>query len=619
MDWKRLSGLAVTAAFIVPALLIGCALLPCPGAAEASIPLGIAESTPENIKPILSGIQVFQIGGTMLNLRIRGFDLPHPQAVSAPGDDRLALKWAARFPQSTDKKDWWDDYGWDVIRTTEGPADSWWKQYDLPLLHRINAEQDGENSMLMTFVTAKPMVIDAIAGVQGADELLVTLKTYEPPPAPVPAEQPREREPGDPMSINSPVTFQLRDAELKSAFRMLADIQKLNLFLDPSVPDVSVTFSFNGVPFSEAFRYLLRSAELDYQVENGILIVAKPENLIRVLGNEVTRSYKLSYAIDENGAVRTDLTAALTGLISLPQPPVLDAANRELYITTSPEQHREVAALLEKLDQPGRQVMLEARIFEVSNQGRQELETLVTGVYDRWVAAFTRRGMDVGYNYFSAGPDFDPDWSLPVGGSIGGFANMINFPIEGARALSAGLNALESRGLGKNIANPSVITLDGRTAEINLTRTVSYVSGVDSNGNPNISTTSYGPLLHFLPVIGRDDIVTIRILIEAGELIQFRSGGMGAEIPETSNRRVETTVRVRNGEPFVVGGLYQDVRTQQRNRIPVLGYIPFLGDMFTFRTDRHDESEVAIIVIPYILDVPDSGMETFDLIRRRNY
>jgi type IV pilus assembly protein PilQ len=104
-------------------------------------------------------------------------------------------------------------------------------------------------------------------------------------------------------------------------------------------------------------------------------------------------------------------------------------------------------------------------------------------------------------------------------------------------------------------------------------------------------------------------------MIQAGDLIGFRSAGLGAETPEVSNRRVETTVRVRNGEPFVVGGLYQDIRLQQRNRIPVLGYIPFLGDLFTLRAETHNKSEVAIIVIPYILDVPESSIETFDLKR----
>jgi type IV pilus assembly protein PilQ len=76
---------------------------------------------------------------------------------------------------------------------------------------------------------------------------------------------------------------------------------------------------------------------------------------------------------------------------------------------------------------------------------------------------------------------------------------------------------------------------------------------------------------------------------------------------------VTTVVRVRNGEPFAVGGLYQENKTSTRNRIPVLGYIPLLGDLFTTRSENHQKTEVAIIAIPYILDVPDGDIKTFDL------
>jgi len=602
--------------------LLGCAVFPCLGRmAEASVRRDIEPwltvGHPEEVKPVLAAIQVSQFGGTMLRVRIRGFEMPHPHAVSAPGDARLVLRWdGARFPQSTDKRDWWDDYDWDVLSVGGAGVNTWWKQYDLPLLNRVIVEPADADGMVMTLITTRPMEIDRIQGVPGADDVLLLLKAYEPERPPVPVEPPRTYGPGDPMGMNAPVTLQLRDAELKSVFRMLADMQKLNLFLDPSVPDMSITFSFNGVPYSEAFRYLLRAAGLDYRVQNGMLIVARPESLVRVLGNEVTRSYRLSYAVDDNGQVRSDLTAALTGLISLPQPPVLDATNRELYVTTSPEQHREVAALLERLDMPGRQVMLEARIFEVSDAGKQDLETLVTGVYNHWVASFTGGGgLSAGYNYTNMAWESDASWNLPMGGSIGGSPSISSFPMEGTKLLSAGLNALETKGVGKNLANPSVITLDGQVADIDLSSSVSYVSGVDSNGNPNISTISVGPRLNFLPVVGRDGVVTIRITIEAGEIIRFRSGGMGAEVPETSNRRVETTVRVRNGEPFVVGGLFQENKSQSRNRIPVLGYIPLLGDLFTLRSEVHNKSEVAIVVIPYILNIPDGTIETFDMRR----
>jgi len=627
MEEKKLSGLVVAmtgmlrrfcpALYVLSVVIIICAAAAImPGipaeAAKRDVPPGLTMNT--TVVPILAGIQVTQLGGNGLVVRVRGFELPLPRVASAPGESKLVLHWdGARFPQSTDKRDWWSDYDWEILSAPLTPSESWWKQYDLPLLNRVNVEPVDEDSMRMTFTSTQPIVIDRIEGIAGGDELAIRIKVYVPDkPAQAP-EKPVQYEKGDPMNIKTPVTLQLRDAEIKSVFRMLADMQKLNLLLDPSVPDMTVTFSFNGVPYNQAFSYLLRMGDLSYKVTQGMLVVGKPESLGRTLGTEVVRSYQLSYAVDENGVVRSDLTAALTGLLSLSKPPTLDARNRQLYVTATEEQHKEIAALLEKLDHPGRQVMLEARIFEVSDSGTQDLEALVSSVYNHWIASFTSSGLNAGYNYTNGPSESDGEWALPVGGSVGGSPVWDTVPMLGGKMLSAGLRALETKGKGKNLANPSVITLDGQQANVSLTQNVKYASGVDSNGNVTFSEVQSGPRLNFLPIIGRDGVVTIKIDIETGEILNWRNAGMGAQAPETSSRRVSTTVRVRNGEPFVVGGLFQDNKTNSRNRIPVLGSIPLLGELFTFRHDDHRKTEVAMIVIPYILEVPDDTIETFDL------
>ncbi|MDR1965767.1 MAG: hypothetical protein LBQ36_03580 [Synergistaceae bacterium] len=595
---------------------IGCAslgALPANAGTKRDIPPGITMDT--EVLPVLAGLQVTQIGGDTLSVKIRGFELPVPRAVSAPGEAKLVLQWdGARFPQTIDKRDWWSDYQWDVLTIDGAMANKWWKQYDLPLLNRINADPVDFNSLRLTFTTTQPLVIERIEGVAGADDMDIILTAYKPEkPAEAPP-KPVQYGRGDPMGITAPVTLQMRNADIKTVFRMLADLQKLNLLIDPSVPDMQIDFSFNGVPFRDAFGYLLRATELSYSVTNGMLVIGREESLGRVLDTEVVRAYTLSYAVDEAGQVRPDVTAALTGLISLPKAPTLDARNRQLYVTATEEQHSRVAALLEKLDQPGRQVMLEARIFEVSDSGTQELETLVTAVYNHWLASFTGSGgLNPGYNYASVPYADNPSWSLPVGGSIGGSPVWETIPLEGVKMLSAGLHAIETKGKGKNIANPSVITIDGQTSTVALTQNVKYASGVDSNGNVSFSEVQSGPRLNFLPIIGRDGMVTIKVEIETGEILNWRNAGMGAQAPETSSRKVQTTVRVRNGEPFVVGGLYQDNKSTVRNRIPVLGHLPLLGDLFSYRHDEHRKTEVAMIVIPYILNVPDGAIETIDL------
>ena len=80
-------------------------------------------------------------------------------------------------------------------------------------------------------------------------------------------------------------------------------------------------------------------------------------------------------------------------------------------------------------------------------------------------------------------------------------------------------------------------------------------------------------------------------------------------MPQTSTRSVSTQVRVRDGEPFVVGGLFRDNRTINRVRIPVLGQLPLLGELFTYRYNERRKTQVVMLVVPYILETPDAAVE----------
>lgn len=589
--------------------------------ALASVPSFAADLLPyetssAEITSVVAGIQVMQIGGDALLVRLRGHEMPLPETISKPGDAKLVLKWSGvRFALSTEKRDWWDDYDWDVLKLSPEKQNKWWKQYDqYEIIDRISADNDG-TGVVMTFSTPRPMTVSKIEGVAGSDSCAIMLRTYgTAPSAPVKTVQQRPMSKNDPLSITVPVTLKIRDGDVKSVFRMLAEQRNINLLLDPSVPDMNVTLSFKDVPYNEAFSYLLRMTDLNYSMMNDMLVIGKAESLGKTLGKEVVRAYRISYAVDAHGEVRGDLTATLTSLVDLSTVPTLDNRTRTLYVTATEEQHAEVAKLLEKLDHPGRQIMIQARIMEVNDSGLQELETLMSAVYDKWLLNFSNQGITTGY--VSSNVDIDTmNLQWPIAGRLPGSTSTWGEMIADSnmRFLNAGLRAIESKGNGKVLANPSVITIDGQQARVELTRNIKYASGVDSNGNTTFSDVQSGPKLTFTPVIGRNGIITIDVSIETGEVIQFHTAGNGARSPETSSRRVSTLVRVRDGEPFAVGGLYQESKVKSKSRIPVLGYIPILGDLFTSRSDQHHKSEVAMIVIPYVLDIPDAEMPTFDL------
>ena len=167
------------------------------------------------------------------------------------------------------------------------------------------------------------------------------------------------------------------------------------------------------------------------------------------------------------------------------------------------------------------------------------------------------------------------------------------------------------------MANPSVITLDGEEAEVRLTEDYPYISERDDSGNPTWSTQTVGPQLKITPKIGRDGFLTIKLTIETGEVLEMITGSTGEQMPRTSTRSVATQVRVRDGEPFVVGGLFRDNKTNRRVRIPVLGQLPILGELFTYRYNERNKTQVVMLVVPHILEIPDVAVEQEAVLTKR--
>ena len=152
------------------------------------------------------------------------------------------------------------------------------------------------------------------------------------------------------------------------------------------------------------------------------------------------------------------------------------------------------------------------------------------------------------------------------------------------------------------LANPSVIAIDGQEASIKLTQDYTYVSGKDEAGNPTTETEEVGPQLTFTPRIERDGSIRLKIHIQTGDVIDRVSSGNAENLPVTSNRDVTTEIRVRDGMPFVIGGLFQDNQSKLVTRIPILGQIPLLGELFTYRSTEHTRTQAVMVVTPYILE-----------------
>ncbi|MFA5622451.1 MAG: secretin N-terminal domain-containing protein, partial [Thermovirgaceae bacterium] len=389
------------------------------------------------------------------------------------------------------------------------------------------------------------------------------------------------------------------DSDLRDVFRMLGTMVKMNVVIDPSVPATAVTISLNNVPMNEAFAYLMRMYDVSYALMGKTIIIGKKDNLSRTMGMEKTRSFRVSYAD------LAQLPALLQGLSGVADV-VVDERLRTVYVTASEERLEDVAVTLQRIDHPGRQVMLQARIVEVSDSGSDEVKSLVNAVYERWYASFSSTGGTLGYyDDVDKTGIYDPsrtnrEINLP---------ESITFPDMADSALGffdASLQLLVKQEKAKMLASPSVVTLDGQKASIKLLTDIKYVSERDDQGRPTYGEVESGPALEFTPTVGRSEIVTIEMNVKTGDAKLTYDSLLRGYIPESSTREVETVVRVRDGEPFVVGGLFHESKTDNVWKIPVISEIPLLGELFKGKSSSVSKSEVIMVVVPYILDVPES-------------
>jgi type IV pilus assembly protein PilQ len=406
--------------------------------------------------------------------------------------------------------------------------------------------------------------------------------------------------PGDPFTKTVPVTLDLRDVELRDVFRMLGAYAGMNIVTDPSVPDALVTMTLKGVPLNEAMGYLMRLYGVNYTIMGKTIVVGTADSLGKSLGKESTREYRIAYADMKSVG---GLLQGLTGVTNV----VADERLRTLYVTGRPEQFIEVEKALNHLDHPGRQVMLQARIVEVSDSAKDELETIIDTVYKRWWLNYSSAGGGLGYVYTDNTAAYGPNRVNPLAPIGTGLRDVAGESLT--KMLDVGLKAIVTKHKGKVLADPSVIALDGRKATIKLVENYPYISERDQAGNPTWDEKEVGPKLEFTPFVGRDGMVTLNIKISTGEIIGTYRGQAGEQFPQTTNREVDTAIRVRDGEPFVVGGLFKDQKKTETQKIPILGDIPLLGALFQFKSNSRDKTEVAMIVIPYILDIPDVTVE----------
>jgi len=203
----------------------------------------------------------------------------------------------------------------------------------------------------------------------------------------------------------------------------------------------------------------------------------------------------------------------------------------------------------------------------------------------------------------ATGLSFPVNGSAPNTGSVGYSGS--------AGSASAAIQAYEQVGLLKILAEPTLTAISGESASFLAGGEYPVPTGKDQSGNVTIEFKPYGVALAMTPIVLSDGRISLHVKTEVSEISSQTLNLDGTTIPGLNVRRAETTLELPSGGSMVIGGLLQDSDHQAISRVPGLGTLPVLGELFRSRDYQRNETELIIIVTPYLVKpVPRSALTT---------
>jgi pilus assembly protein CpaC len=247
------------------------------------------------------------------------------------------------------------------------------------------------------------------------------------------------------------------------------------------------------------------------------------------------------------------------------------------------------------------QVMLEVRFIEVARSASREL-----GV--QWNAFGSKSTVNIGDQAVATGGSSGV--SLPVtaaadaAGVLSGtapFGFAVGQLFGGSNQLWVAVNALEQKGLARSLAEPNLVALSGDTASFLAGGSIP-IPQVSATGTPSFAYQDYGVGLSFTPTVLNDGVINLVIKPEVSEIDQSVSVTIaGATVPGLTKRRASTTLELRDGQSFMLGGLLQNNSSTAQSQLPWVGNLPVLGALFRSSQYQKSETDLVIVVTPHLV------------------
>ena len=422
------------------------------------------------------------------------------------------------------------------------------------------------------------------------------------------------------------VTFNFQDVPVRTVLQLIAEESNLNVVASDTVQG-NVTLRLINVPWDQAMEIVLRAKQLDKRRDGNVIWVAPQKEIadfekaradarIALEDREelVTEYIAINYGNAEeiaklltedsknSGGAGSAGGTVNKGFLSPRGSVSFDNRTNTLLLIDIPKKIQEVRQLLATLDRPVDQVLIEARIVVASETFARELG-VIFGVQDR---VGTLPGA-------AAAGETTTDSGFLVGLPATTPAGILNLSIlRSDIQLDLELSALEEEGRGEVVSNPRVITANQREAIIRQGDEVGYltIQPATTPGAVATATVEFKEVLLELkvtPTITQDGRVYLNLMVKKDEVSELIDNPAGGFVPQIARREVSTAVLIDNGQTVVVGGVYEFSSREDLRKVPFLGDLPVLGNLFKNRSKLSDKAELLIFVTPRILQVSRKG------------
>ncbi|PXX45964.1 type IV pilus secretin PilQ [Aquitalea magnusonii] len=421
---------------------------------------------------------------------------------------------------------------------------------------------------------------------------------------------------GDKLSLN------FQNIEVRTVLQVIAEFTGLNIVTSDSVTG-NITLRLKDVPWDQALDLILQTKGLDQRRNGNIINIAPREELLardkqilegkqQLTALEPVRSetFVLRYRSAEDfkkildGSSTTSGTnnTANNGLLSSRGSALIDPKTNTLIINDTQSVIDKIRDLIVKTDIPVKQVLIEARIVEATDDWSKSLGVKLNVA--RAGSGFSLGGSvadaitshNIGTGATTGTIPLNSGVNLGLSGTYNSIGAV--FGAGSRAAIGLELDAMESGDKGKVLANPRIMTADRVEASIEQGTEIPYQEA-SSSGATSVSFKKANLSLKVTPQITPDNRVLMEIQINKDTV---NSTLIVNSTPAIDTKVVKTQVMVENGGTVVIGGIYQQTLDNTTNKVPLLGDIPFLGALFRSKVEKNNRTELLVFITPRVVE-----------------